>query len=450
MVHADASSDLFFNGGTLSSATNALDAYAIIAKLNHVNDDRRRMISKIRFGFNLFSKLCSSYMLSHRRISSTLLSLASNSLHLKHPGLFGKSDIFDVWWHDDGLDDLNILIAYRFPIAKFDRMRCLTIQYSVSPEVRIHGMPVNNFSHSVSQDLRLFNLSIGLHMNAEASFPNWIDTTSASLKTIHFMDDGGSLRSLDMDGFPMTRSGTPFESTIVLKHESRFAEAKDRHFTHFNLQVEQGFTLHPNLLSFLRFKFFASEGTKLGPALLSYRCTGGSIVGSFAPHHAFAIGGPSSVRGYGEGAVATGQSCLVSTSELAIPLHHSSPSYFKVSTLSSSLLNVKTALSLYLWQEVKNLALREKLANTDENIFASSFTNKKLTGVIFLDLGSDLRTSRLVPGNPGRRQGKPGSGFGFGYGIRFNTQWAEINVDYAINDFQKRTVYFGFSNLIPC
>jgi outer membrane protein assembly factor BamA len=48
--------------------------------------------------------------------------------------------------------------------------------------------------------------------------------------------------------------------------------------------------------------------------------SGGSIVGSIAPYQAFAIGGPNSVRGYGEGAVGSGQSCLVSKTELAIPL----------------------------------------------------------------------------------------------------------------------------------
>lgn len=48
--------------------------------------------------------------------------------------------------------------------------------------------------------------------------------------------------------------------------------------------------------------------------------SGGSIVGSFGPHQAFAIGGVYSVRGYGEGAIGCGQSCLISKAELAFPL----------------------------------------------------------------------------------------------------------------------------------
>lgn len=39
-----------------------------------------------------------------------------------------------------------------------------------------------------------------------------------------------------------------------------------------------------------------------------------------APYQAFAIGGLGSVRGYGEGAVGSGRSCLVANTELAVPL----------------------------------------------------------------------------------------------------------------------------------
>lgn len=48
--------------------------------------------------------------------------------------------------------------------------------------------------------------------------------------------------------------------------------------------------------------------------------TGGSIVGDIAPYQAFAIGGLGSVRGYGEGAVGCGRSCLVANTELTFPM----------------------------------------------------------------------------------------------------------------------------------
>lgn len=43
-------------------------------------------------------------------------------------------------------------------------------------------------------------------------------------------------------------------------------------------------------------------------------------MGDIAPYQAFAIGGLGSVRGYGEGAVGSGRSCLVANSELILPL----------------------------------------------------------------------------------------------------------------------------------
>lgn len=39
-----------------------------------------------------------------------------------------------------------------------------------------------------------------------------------------------------------------------------------------------------------------------------------------APYQAFAIGGFDSIRGYGEGAVGSGRSCVVMNSEVTIPL----------------------------------------------------------------------------------------------------------------------------------
>lgn len=52
-----------------------------------------------------------------------------------------------------------------------------------------------------------------------------------------------------------------------------------------------------------------------------------------------------------------------------------------------------------------------------------------------------------VPGNPALRHGKPGSGIGLGYGLRFKSQFGHFQVDYAMNGFQQKTVYFSISNL---
>lgn len=205
-------------------------------------------------------------------------------------------------------------------------------------------------------------------------------------------DDGHSI-SRDLDGFPLTSSGTPQDSMVVLKQESRFAKANHRSFTQFSMQIEQGIPVFSKWLIFNRFKFVTSKGLRLGPAFLLTRLTGGSIVGDMAPYQAFAIGGLGSVRGYGEGAVGSGRSCLVANGELRLPV------------------------------------------------------NKLLEAAAFLDCGTDLGSGQHVPGNPSLRHGKPGSGVGLGYGLRFKSRLGQVQVDYAINGFQQKTLYFHISNL---
>lgn len=44
------------------------------------------------------------------------------------------------------------------------------------------------------------------------------------------------------------------------------------------------------------------------------------MIGDLAPHEAFPIGGTNSVRGYDEGAVGSGRSCIVASGEISVPL----------------------------------------------------------------------------------------------------------------------------------
>ncbi|CAK9181429.1 unnamed protein product, partial [Ilex paraguariensis] len=49
--------------------------------------------------------------------------------------------------------------------------------------------------------------------------------------------------------------------------------------------------------------------------------------------------------------------------------------------------------------------------------------------------------------NPALRHGKPGTGVGLGYGLRFKSQLGYFQVDYAINAYQQKTLYFGLGNV---
>lgn len=349
--------------------------------------------AKIDFNVDFTHKLCSALMLPSLRNAAgwSPLSLVIGSLCIKHPNLFGKSEKLDFLW-DKGLCDSNVLITYRKPRPEWLSQHAFTIQHSISPEIGIHGIPVDNFSRSGSEGVNLCRLSAGVDLSEPAS-SNWSSKTSIKFEHVRPVNDDGRPITRDLHGFPVTCSGGYHDSMVVLKQESRFAKADDCSFTRFGLQIEQGIPILSKWLIFNRFKFAASKGIRLGPAFFLTSLTGGSIVGDIAPYQAFSIGGQGSVRGYGEGAVGSGISCLVANSELTLPL------------------------------------------------------SSMLEGAVFLDCGTDLGSGRHVPGNPSLRHGKPGTGVGFGYGLRFKSQLGHLQVDLAVNSFNQRTVYFGFSNV---
>lgn len=349
--------------------------------------------AKIDFNVDFTHKLCAALMLPSPRNDGrwSPLSLIIGSLCIKHPNLFGKSEKLDFLW-DKGLCDSNVLITYRKPRPEWLSQHAFIIQHSMSPEIGIHGIPADNFARSRSGGINLSRLTAGIDLSEPAS-SNWSSKTSVKFEHVSPLNDDGRSISRDLHGFPVTCSGGYHDSMVVLKQESRFAKATDRSFTRFSLQIEQGIPILSKWLIFNRFKFGASKGIRLGPAFFLTSLTGGSVVGDIAPYQAFSIGGQGSVRGYGEGAVGCGRSCLVANSELTLPL------------------------------------------------------SSMLEGSVFFDCGSDLGSSRHVPGNPSLRFGKPGSGVGLGYGLRFKSQLGHLQVDLAINSFLQKTIYFGFTNV---
>jgi outer membrane protein insertion porin family len=63
--------------------------------------------------------------------------------------------------------------------------------------------------------------------------------------------------------------------------------------------------------------------------------------------------------------------------------------------------------------------------------------------VFFADYASDLGSGDTVPGEPGVARGKPGSGFGYGAGLRLNSPIGIIRADFGINAQGESRVQFG-------
>ncbi|WP_310485778.1 BamA/TamA family outer membrane protein [Chamaesiphon sp. VAR_48_metabat_403] len=126
-----------------------------------------------------------------------------------------------------------------------------------------------------------------------------------------------------------------------------------------------------------------------GSQSLLFNLQGGTILGDLPPYEAFSLGGSSGVRGYEDGDVGSGRSYIQATAEYRFPV----VSFFGLG--------------------------------------------------VFADYGSDLGTGTSVPGNPAGARSKPGSGFGYGAGVRFQSPIGPLRLDYAINDRSETRIQFG-------
>lgn len=126
-----------------------------------------------------------------------------------------------------------------------------------------------------------------------------------------------------------------------------------------------------------------------GAQAFAFNVQAGTILGDLPPYEAFVVGGSNSVRGYPEGEVGNGRSYLQGTVEYRFPV-------FKI-----------------------------------------------VGGALFADFGTVLGTDSDVPGEPSIRRDLPGSGFGYGLGVRVQSPLGPIRVDYAINDESESRIHFG-------
>uniref|UniRef100_A0A452ZIB6 Bacterial surface antigen (D15) domain-containing protein n=1 Tax=Aegilops tauschii subsp. strangulata TaxID=200361 RepID=A0A452ZIB6_AEGTS len=274
--------------------------------------------AKVDLHVDLTHMLCEALLLPPLSSSSATISQIVGRISLKHPSLFGRSEKLDVIL-DKGVNDSNVVVAFRRPRPEWLSQQSFVIQHSMTPEIAVHGFPADNFTRSGSRGVNLSRLSLGVEIN-EPTTSKWTSGTSVKFEHIRPVNNDGRSIARDHEGFPLTCSGNLHDNMIILKQESGYADVKDNSFLRVNFQMEQGLPLVPKSLTFNRVKCAVSKGIKLGPTFLVTSLTGGSIVGDMAPYQAFAIGGLGSVRGYGEGAVGSGRLCLIGNCEYTVPL----------------------------------------------------------------------------------------------------------------------------------
>ena len=107
------------------------------------------------------------------------------------------------------------------------------------------------------------------------------------------------------------------------------------------------------------------------------------------PYEAFSLGGSNSVRGFDEGNLGSGRSFVQASAEYRFPI------------LSA------------------------------------------VGGALFVDAATDLGTGDNVPGNPAGLLDKPGSGLGYGVGIRVQSPLGPLRIDYGFNTEGDSRINFG-------
>jgi outer membrane protein insertion porin family len=214
-------------------------------------------------------------------------------------------------------------------------------------------------------------------------------------------DQSGRVNAVDADGNPLTASGTGVDDLWTFLASATL----DRRNDPFNptsgsllrINAEQSVPIGRGSIFMNRLRGAYSYYIPVsflnfneGPQALAFNIQAGTVLGDIPPYEAFALGGTNSIRGYEEGEVGSGRSYAQFTAEYRFPLF--------------------------------------------------SF----LGGALFVDVGSDLGSGNAVPGAPGPSRGKPGSGLGYGAGVRISTPLGPLRIDYGFNIIGEGRISFGF------
>nr|KJB21887.1 hypothetical protein B456_004G019000 [Gossypium raimondii] len=320
-------------------------------------------------------------------ITSDLLSGLFGSFAYSERNLFGKNQKLNVSL-EKGQIDSTFGINYTDPwIEGNDKQtsRTITVQNSRNSGTLVHGNQHDNSSLSIGR------VTAGVEFSRPL-WPKWSGTAGLFFQRSGAHDEKRNPLIKDFYGSPLTASGKLCDDILLAKVECVYPGSGNKGSSMFIINMEQGLPVMPDWLYFNRVNARASKSVKLGPARLLLRLSGGHVVGNFPPHEAFAIGGTNSVRGYKEGAVGSGRSYVVGSSEVSL-----------------------------------------KMLGPVE-------------GVIFSDYGHDLWSGPNVPGNPAGARNKCGSGYGYGIGIRLNSPLGLLRLEYAFNDRFAKRLHFAFGN----
>ncbi|MBD2775160.1 BamA/TamA family outer membrane protein [Iningainema tapete] len=315
-------------------------------------------------------------------------------------------------YRDQNVGGINDSLGVNVQVGQRDFMfdTSFTSPYRASEPNRL-GYRVNAFrnrglSDTFSDEIKLPNGDkvrqgkIGASFSLQRPIDGWDTSLGFNYNRISLRDKEGNINSTDSQGNPLSLSGTGVDDLTTVS----FTASKDQRNNPLNptqgsiltLSTEQSIPLgqgnismnrlRANYSQYVPVKLFNSKDTQV----FALNLQAGTVLGDLPPYEAFNLGGPNSVRGYDTNNVGTGRSYVLASAEYRFPI------------LSA------------------------------------------LGGVFFADYASDLGSGDTVLGNPGGVRGKPGTGFGYGAGVRFNSPLGVLRADYGFNDQGESRVHFGF------
>ncbi|WP_218081509.1 BamA/TamA family outer membrane protein [Anthocerotibacter panamensis] len=229
----------------------------------------------------------------------------------------------------------------------------------------------------------------------------WRGSLGGRVERVQLRDFLGNAFTTDALGNPLTASGTDTDNLYTLE-ASVFRDDRDNTLTptrgtFLRIGGEQNLGILGASPFYTRIgaeysQFNAAPGLLPlgdGQQILAFNARVGTLLGLFPPYEAWTLGGANSVRGYFEGDLGTARSFLITTAELRSPIVD------------------------------------------------------PVSGVLFVDYGTDLATAASVLGAPGLVRNKPGSGLGYGFGLRLQSPLGPLRIDFGFTTSNSSQIHFG-------
>jgi outer membrane protein insertion porin family len=238
---------------------------------------------------------------------------------------------------------------------------------------------------------------------------NWNGNLGLNYNNVSIRDGSSKLATVDALGNPLTLSGEGvddlFSLSLTAIQDLRDFPTNPGKGSVTRLNAEQyfpigrgqvlGTKLQAEHAAYFPIKWITANQKPASPAerqpeVIAVNVQGGTNVGDLPPYNAFVLGGQNSVRGWDVGAIATPRSYIQATAEYRFPIY------------------------------------------------------RFIGGAAFVDFASDLGSNKDVLGEPGVVRGTPGTGIGYGLGVRVNSPFGIIRADFGFSGQGGTRFQFGF------